>query len=608
MVRPVVLRRGGRPHRKTSTLGAGIPSQAKKDYQDRLWRELARLSEPSTPEYQPLGFLGLVGFLPRYGFSGEAVLLHPAGSDEPLTQAATVAITTFAPGNVVYARGRRLKVRRIEPAPVPEASAGPEHRDNVVVGGRRCDRCELYTTDPLQKACPICGDDLVGQDALVLTGVGAAGATISAEDEIRRHSYYDVGYFLAPVDPGAPAPAELELGAYRFTLTRQRRVTMANRGKRQTDSPPLGFEVCTHCGHAEEIAVRRADDEEPAEETVGHRATCPARTDPHSDVVRTGTWVTAEFQGDVAELRLPTGVREPSMASWRVTLAEALLVGIQETMRTGERDLGWFERLEAGVPVALVFYDTMPGGTGYLPKLFAQGGDGLRAALGVAVERLEGCTCDASCHRCLRDFWNQRHHALLDRFAVLEALRRLAGIDAVAGIDPDDARLESFLEEEFYGKLQAAGLPVPTLQVVRVVGDRRIIRVDAEYRSPDVSIFLDGRAYHSLDRAKIVDDLEVRNSLEARGACVLEYTYADVLHRFDDVVAQLQLALQGRSAQEYPTGSATLAIVTVDEASRAVTAEVDVDAWVADETARQASLTASNNLRVAGWQLRRLAR
>lgn len=594
---------------KASTLGAGIPSQAKKNYQDRLYRELVRLSEPSTPEYQPLGFLGLVGFLPRYGFSGEAVLLHPAGSDEPLTQAATVAITTFAPGNVVYARGRRLKIRRIEPAPVPEASAGPEHRDNVVVEGRRCDRCEMYTTDPLQKACPICGDDLVGQDALVLTGVGAAGATISADDETRRHSYYDVGYFLAPVDPGAPAPTELDLGAYRFTLTRQRRVTMANRGKRQTDSPPLGFEVCTHCGHAEEIAARGPDsDDDAAEEAAGHRATCPARTDPHSDVVRTGTWVTAEFQGDVAELRLPSGLREPSMASWRVTLAEALLVGIQETMRTGERDLGWFERLEAGVPVALVFYDTMPGGTGYLPKLFAEGGDGLRAALGIAVERLEGCTCDASCHRCLRDFWNQRHHALLDRFEVIGALRRLAGIDAVAGIDPDDARLESFLEEEFYGKLQAAGLPAPTLQVVRVVGQRRIIRVDAEYRSPDVSIFLDGRAYHSLDRTKIMDDLEVRNSLEARGVRVLEYTYADVLHRFDDVAVQLKGALgQTPVDGSVPASGPGLVVVDVDEAARIVTTAVDVDAWVADEQARQGALQTANRMRLAGWRLTRRA-
>ena len=74
-----------------------------------------------------------------------------------------------------------------------------------------------------------------------------------------------------------------------------------------------------------------------------------------------------------------------------------------------------------------MIYDVMPGGTGYLPKLFANGGAGLRAAASEALHRLEMCTCADSCHRCLRDFWNQRHHLLLDRFQVIGTLRRIVG-------------------------------------------------------------------------------------------------------------------------------------------------------------------------------------
>ncbi len=158
----------------------GLPSPTERDEQNRLYREILRVASPSTPEYQPLGFLGLVGFLPRYGFTSDTVLLHPAGAEEPIVQSAPVAVTEFAPGNLVYARGRRLKVRRLDPPPVDEASAGPHHRDNVLSQGRRCDPCEYFTTNPLEKSCPHCGLDLKARAVLRLTGVFASGGAISS--------------------------------------------------------------------------------------------------------------------------------------------------------------------------------------------------------------------------------------------------------------------------------------------------------------------------------------------------------------------------------------------------------------------------------------------
>jgi hypothetical protein len=112
-----------------------------------------------------------------------------------------VAVTEFAPGNVVYARGRRLKVRRLDPVPVEEASVGPEHCDNVVSHGRRCDACEYLTTNLLEKSCPTCGADLVVQSVLFLTGVYASGGSISSEGEYRRRSDYALRHLLGQL-PG----------------------------------------------------------------------------------------------------------------------------------------------------------------------------------------------------------------------------------------------------------------------------------------------------------------------------------------------------------------------------------------------------------------------
>jgi hypothetical protein len=188
-------------------------------------------------------------------------------------------------------------------------------------------------------------------------------------------------------------------------------------------------------------------------------------------------------------------------------------------------------------------------------------------------------------------------------------LRRLAGAEAIEGATPEDDRLESFLEMQFFERLRGAGLPPPTLQVVRVIGDRRIIRVDCEYRDPDVSVFLDGREYHTQSREKILDDLEVRNQLEAQHVRVLEFTYRDVMDAFGEVAEQLRVARQGAFKDSDLDLHALpgLAVEDIDPVSRTVVARVNPAAWMKSEAVRVESLRSANRARLAGWKLRRRA-
>lgn len=590
---------------KQSQGAPGLPSQARKDYEDRLYRELVRLGEPRSPEYRPLGFLGLVGFLPRYGFTADSVFLYPPGGADPIVQAAPVAVTEFAPENVVYARGKKLKVRRLDPTPVEEATAGAEHRDNVLSEARRCDRCDYLTGDPLVKSCPECGTDLVTQRVIRLTGVRGGGGNISSEDEYRTSQQYDVRTILG--EPTAPEEA-LELAGIRMIRSAGRSITIANRGLRErTTGEAHGFDLCTGCGLALESAPPGDDDHDldDDEADVRHRPGCPGTTDVDGTVIRRNSWLIAEIRGDAVEIELPPGAREASFASWRATLAEALTLGIRESMYAGRGDLQWFEKRRDDEPVSLVIYDVMPGGTGYIPKLFADGGAGFKAAAAEALRRLEGCDCADACHRCLRDFWNQRHHSLLDRFEVIGVLRRMVEAEALVDVELDNERLESFLEQEFFERLQAAGLPLPTLQVNRYVGTRLITRVDAEYRDPDISIFLDGRAYHSQSEERIRDDLERRNQLEARGVCVLEFTFGDVMANFDSVIEMLRAALDGSDASVDPGQIPAVSITHRDDSTKQLRVTIPATAWLESEAARGQSLHGANQLRVAGWRLHR---
>ena len=592
---------------KASVSAPGLPSPSRKEYQDRLYRELARLSNPQTPQYRPLGFLGLVGFLPRYGFTAESVLLYPPGGDDPIVQAAPVAVTEFAPDNVVYARGKKLKIRRLDPTPVEEASVGAEHRDNVLSMARRCDSCDYLTGDPLIKQCPECSRDLVSQGVIRLTGVRGSGANISSEDEYRTSAQYDVRTILG--EPTAPEEA-LELAGFRMIRSAGRSITIANRGLRDRDTGEAhGFDLCTGCGLALESRPFGEDpadnDDAEAEADSRHRPGCPGAKDVERTVVRRNTWLIAEIKGDAMEVQLPLAGRVKGFASWRTTLAEALALGVRETMQAGRNDLRWFEKRQDNEPVSLVIYDVMPGGTGYIPKLFVNGGDGLQVAASEALRRLEACTCAASCHRCLCDFWNQRHHHLLDRFAVIGTLRGIVGAAGVADEELDNERLESFLEQEFFERLTSAGLPLPTLQVNRYVGKRLITRVDAEYREPDISIFLDGRAYHAQDPEKIRDDLHRRNKLEQQGVCMLEFTYGDVMRRFEYVLETIGAALTATNENVDPATLQGLTVVHRDDAAKQADVEIPAAAWLADEAARASSLRSANRLRVSGWRLQR---
>lgn len=589
---------------KQSKNAPGLPSQARKDFEDRLYRELVRLGEPRSPEYRPLGFLGLVGFLPRYGFTADSVFLYPPGGADPIVQAAPVAVTEFAPDNVVYARGKKLKVRRLDPTPVEEASAGAEHRDNVLSDARRCDRCDYLTGDPLVKSCPECGADLVTQRVIRLTGVRAGGGNISSEDEYRTSQQYDVRTVLG--EPTAPEEA-LELAGIRMIRSSGRSITIANRGLRDPSSGGAhGFDLCTGCGLALE-STPPGDDHDPDDDEADtrHRPGCPGTNDVGGTVIKRNSWLIAEIRGDAIEIELPLGVRGSDFSAWRASLAEALTLGIRETMYAGRSDLQWFEKRRDDEPVSLVIYDVMPGGTGYIPKLFTQGGSGFKAAAREALHRLESCTCADACHRCLRDFWNQRHHHLLDRFQVIGVLRRMSDAEALVDAELDNERLESFLEQEFFRRLGEAGLPLPTLQVNRYVGSRLITRVDAEYRNPDVSVFLDGRAYHAQSEDKIRDDLYRRNLLEARGVCVLEFTFGDVMERFDEVVSMVASALSGVPLDVDPATMPGMTVTHRDDAAKTLRATIPAAAWLSSETARETSLHSANQLRVAGWRLSR---
>ncbi len=614
------------------------PTSVEQEREKRLNGALMALEKDRR--YYPLSYLARVGFLPRYGFSGDVVSLR-YDKERELTQSAAVGITEYAPGNIVYVGGRKVQVQRVY-------FKGGSREDPTANAGtyRRCEQCSYATEDPLALACPHCHKAL--QSARVIDYEacrGTVGDAISQEDEYRTRESYEVVHYLRDHDQEPdPRDTTFAYGRWLVEYSRRRTIEIYNHGlKGRADDLPTAFMVCLECGRWRDS--RSADHADGGASITGHMPNCSVVTwdSDNSDRIVKELHLRAAIQGDVIEIPLAEDVATDE--AWIVTFAQALKLGMQRQLYIGPTEIASFVRrtyVDDKRHTTLVLYDTMPGGTGYLWRTARS----LPQAAALVAQHLRACECKRACYRCLKEFWNQRDHALLDKQLVLHALDELAAVREAISLPSrtDRTRFESFLEETFYALLQQAGLPLPTTQqILRTSDNRYITRADFTYDQPPLVIQTDGRAFHTNTVARIVEDLDRRNSIEGSGRHLLEFTYRDVIGRPDHVIALVReaLAMTGdrlRQLRELPVEYLTippeahafvarisaqdqrlhaggrivlsdgthLDLLAHDNTRGLALILVDPDRWMNDAAVWQRDLQRHNAARLQGWRLVRV--
>lgn len=588
------------------------PTAVDRARETKLTQALDQLE--NDQQYYPLSFLATVGFLPRYGFTGDMVSVTD-DRQRQISQAAAIGITEYAPGNIVYVGGRKIKIERI-----------------IFSGGSR--------EDPRQNAdtywyCPTCnfvkvkspGDDLLLvlecdhchsllSEARYVNYELAQGRdieSITQEDEYRDRQQYQLRQYLLPHQGDSdPTNKEVSLAGWTWRYSHLRSIEIFNLGLKDREGGMIATRVCLECGQWHEPPRRERDEDEPV---WGHKPGCEVATwDPEvDDRVVSGLHLRAHLQGDVVELPLSPLVGDNP--AWVQTFAQAIKLGMQLQLSIGAGEVDSFvsQYQENGVTRStLIFYDTMPGGTGYLRRLV----DELPAVAARALVHLEGCACETACYRCLMEFWNQRYHGLFDKRLVLSTLQALAEgtTQMAAALVDEETRFDSFLEARFYQLVAQAGLPLPkTQRVVRSANGRHIARADFAYEQNRLLILTDGRQFHTQNAKQIVHDLAQRNKLTQEGWRLLELTYHDVLNRPEYIVWLLRVALAlepladsvtivSNSVLQLASGG-VLATAVCQENQRRVEALVDITSWLADATVWQRDLENMNRLRLLGWKV-----
>lgn len=514
-------------------------SEQKRRARERGYRELTTDREKAFV----LSYLAEQGVLPSYQFPTDTFSLDPGVPDTPtLRRPAWIALFEFAPGNMVYANGHKLKSIRA----FFEGSrrSGPREQGADQTGRVErycfCENCG-FAAKEIVNNCPRCSTAITKQaDVALIDSFEAEENTqiTSAEDSRQRLTFNRREDLLSDTEGAAL------LFPYEFVTLEFRghaNLLVTNWG-RQASRAGQGeqFDLCPNCGRHRPHGLTQKR-RERWDET--HRAICTG--DPRQFILG------YEFFADVLIFPLAPAMcpEDKAMATaFCRTLGKALVVGAQERLEIEQDEIAYFQHPDGAGGWTLVFYETAPGGAGYLEQL----ANDLGAWGQAARDRLFNHECERACYLCLKSARNQFDHAMLNKELVRSALFQFSQVQPIEAPRPGHTGDGRSATVEWLDHLQVepktpetsntaierallqairdgARLPEPTPQFeISDESGRRVTIPDFAYPERRIAIYCDGFAYHG-SREALESDAQKRNFLQSKGWAVLTFWGRQIL-------------------------------------------------------------------------------
>lgn len=197
------------------------------------------------------------------------------------------------------------------------------------------------------------------------------------------------------------------------------------------------FYVCPHCGYAESTTENMdVPGFNSHQNTLEKKHTTPWGKKCESKLVKNK--LCHVFRTDVVRLVFST----PQAGNQEVMLSVmyALLEALSSVLDIERNDIkGCLHKVvyENRLIYAIVLYDAVAGGAGHVRRLVTEDGSRFRQVVEKAIAITKGCNCSPSCYSCLRNYYNQKIHDLLNRKYAYDFLENYAG-------DPEPITNEEF--------------------------------------------------------------------------------------------------------------------------------------------------------------------
>jgi len=490
---------------------------------DRLTREKNRIEskliamEKDPSEAYTMRVLAQYGFLPSYAFPTNMLQLDSYDFETAIQRDKDIGINEFAPGNIVYVGGNKYEVGYI---------GLDNSKEDKFSRYKVCKKCghKMFDDIEFMELCEQCNSDQLDEKYYIEPQVLYARrfSAIKASEEIRKRKRYNVSKQC--ID-SSNSKLLTNINGGMLIFQKNSEIVSNNYGIYSEEGEAMGFAFCNKCGYSADLSSKKAHDRSLEEH---FRSSCDGSFEYNVDLI------SRIFADSIMmQLTLP----QESGKEFLTTLLHSYLIAASVFFETDNNELRGFIQ-EVNSPsqddvYKIVIYDSTLGGSGILQE-FLEKFDGISQK---AIQILEECSCDKACYKCLKTYFNQRNHSILDKQLVIETLRQFAemGNTQIQEITSDDfktinkpftqnefSELMSFAEGEespiekiLREAIEKSDLPNPEIQYSMVENERLITKPDFVYVNKKLAIYADGYLYHkskeSFERDRNIDRWLQRN-------------------------------------------------------------------------------------------------
>ena len=416
-----------------------------------------RSKEKAIKEESVIEFMTNAGLLPNYAFPETGVKLSATifnrkapGDDtgavpDPdtleLVRPASQGIRELAPGNDFYTQKLKLEVRGLS----------LNDRSDSVKMMRYCSECDALAEEGSDAfnagTCPKCGSESWRGNlhkylkfTTATTSMARSDAALSDNTDEREQKLYHTMKHFRFNHSGSVTSYGLKKVAFGIEFCKDVVLTEANYGSQeQMDEPveinksqhisALGFVACRHCGKSTAAIHSNKKPEDFHFPYCNHKEVAYPPDEAHKDTFEK-LYLYREMQTEAIKVLLPVQLFETDAT---IALFKA---GIELGMRhyyksspdhiriDGYRE---YNRATQDFDNYLVIYDTIPGGTGYLSKLYDT--KEFTELIRISYEHIRDCQCQYEgkdgCYHCILSYGNQWHRENLSRERAEQLFKRI---------------------------------------------------------------------------------------------------------------------------------------------------------------------------------------
>ncbi len=388
---------------------------------DYMLKRLRCSPEDGHEKKSLIDFLVRNNVLPKYGFPVDTVELKNStpnyikGEDDiQLNRDLSMAIAEYAPGAEVIADGKLYKSRYIKKIPGKNGGSAWETSFYCI-----CPNCKEpnLSTDPLTKTrghsvnCVSCGKPIpgVGWRVTLEPRMGFMTGDKPKEAPLRRpeRDYKTDDYYVGDVQ-------RKEIKKIRFNTVEGDIELESTANDSLAVVGQTAYHVCSLCGYA--------DENDFTEHHNSRGMICTNKNGNNREYLLSHT-----FKTDVAKISFFTAdaLDKNRMYSVMFALLEGISkeLGIERTDIKGTLHQVMWEGTQNPI-YSIILYDGVAGGAGHVRRIVTEDGAVFKRIINAAIRVSESCKCDKSCYQCLRNYYNQKLHDVLDRHSATDFLKK----------------------------------------------------------------------------------------------------------------------------------------------------------------------------------------